>query len=169
MRGNRHRQVRQRLKCGEIGPFQLSRRVSTFGSRKWVSAVARPWPGMCFRTGKTPPCASPRSRPGRSSRPWPAPSVGAVADHRIGARNRQVRQRQAVHCDAEVEQVGGDQAGTQARGLQAQAPDRGRTAGRTPRRAVKPANAVVPAAPPGRLPGRSGPGHPHRRGNAATP
>ena len=27
----------------------------TTGSRSWLSAGARPWPGMCFTTGSTPP------------------------------------------------------------------------------------------------------------------
>ena len=37
-------------------------------------------------------------------------SIGPVADHGIGAGDRHVRQRQAIDGDAEVDQVGRDQA-----------------------------------------------------------
>jgi len=44
--------------------------ASTTGRVSWLSTAARPWPGMCFRTGSTPPVISPvatgtgRSAPG---------------------------------------------------------------------------------------------------------
>src|SRR5581483_5761361 len=36
-----------------------SRSAVTTGRSKWLSAVARPWPGTCFMTGKTPPAMKP--------------------------------------------------------------------------------------------------------------
>ena len=33
--------------------------ASTTGRSKWLSTVARPWPGMCLITGATPPAISP--------------------------------------------------------------------------------------------------------------
>ncbi len=35
--------------------------VVTRGVSKWLSAVARPWPGMCLITGATPPASMPSS------------------------------------------------------------------------------------------------------------
>ena len=32
--------------------FKVSISVSTIGSSKWLSAIALPWPGICFITGK---------------------------------------------------------------------------------------------------------------------
>src|SRR5580704_12442659 len=37
----------------------VARSAVTTGSRLWLSAVARPWPGMCLSTGRTPPSAKP--------------------------------------------------------------------------------------------------------------
>src|SRR5580692_3135608 len=37
----------------------VARSVATTGSRLWLSAVARPWPGICLSTGSTPPSARP--------------------------------------------------------------------------------------------------------------
>ena len=85
------------LKRGEIGPFQLAFGVSTTGSLKWVSAVARPWPGMCLRTGKMPPCSRPSVTARGDGRDLVRlGSIGAVADHGVGAGDRHVRQRQAI-------------------------------------------------------------------------
>src|SRR5215813_6962690 len=39
--------------------LRVSRSVSTMGSAPWLSAVARPCPGMCLRTGRTPPARRP--------------------------------------------------------------------------------------------------------------
>ena len=33
--------------------------VATTGRSRWLSAVARPWPGMCLMTGTTPPAINP--------------------------------------------------------------------------------------------------------------
>ena len=42
-------------------------------------------------------------------------AIGAVADHRIGAGNRHVGDRQAIDVDAERRKIGGDQAGAKPR------------------------------------------------------
>src|SRR5215468_8004293 len=39
--------------------LRVSRSVSTMGSAPWLSAVARPCPGMCLSTGRTPPARRP--------------------------------------------------------------------------------------------------------------
>ncbi len=36
-----------------------ARLARTVGSSRWLSVSARPWPGMCFITGSTPPAARP--------------------------------------------------------------------------------------------------------------
>ena len=90
--------------------FQLVSEASTTGSLKWLSAVARPWPGMCLSTGSTPPCSSPsvtaaamaatlsgsvhrpaRRSPRRRRRPAHPPAAG----NRRSCRDRQDRRRSA--------------------------------------------------------------------------
>ena len=46
-------------------------------------------------------------------------AIGAVADHGVGALDRDIGQRQAVDGNAEVDQIGGDQARRQPRGFKA--------------------------------------------------
>src|ERR1700756_3780779 len=94
--------------------------VSTTGSRKWVSAVARPWPGICFRTGKIPPSSSPFVTAGDGGDLGRLGSIGPIADYYVGAGNRNVGERQAVHADAELTEIIGDQPGAQTRRLQPQ-------------------------------------------------
>src|SRR5450830_526543 len=38
---------------------RVARSVSMIGNLAWLSAVARPWPGRCLSTGRTPPACSP--------------------------------------------------------------------------------------------------------------
>ena len=40
-------------------------------------------------------------------------SIGPVTDHRVGPGHRDVRQRQAIHRNPEVDQIGRDQPRTQ--------------------------------------------------------
>ena len=49
-------------------------------------------------------------------------AVGAIPDHRVGAGDRDVRHRQAIHIDAEREQITGDQARPEPRGFEARRP-----------------------------------------------
>src|SRR6266436_738787 len=39
--------------------LSVSRSVSTMGSARWLSAAARPCPGICLSTGRTPPASKP--------------------------------------------------------------------------------------------------------------
>ena len=78
--------------------------------RRWLSACPRPWPGMCLSTGRMPPCSSPSAMARGDGRHSPGVvAIGAVADHRVGAGDRHVGQRQAIDGDAEGDEVGGDQ------------------------------------------------------------
>src|SRR6516162_1639440 len=43
--------------------LRVSRSVSTMGSAPWLSAVARPCPGICLSTGRTPPARRPSATP----------------------------------------------------------------------------------------------------------
>ena len=43
-------------------------------------------------------------------------AIGAVADHRIGARDRHVGERQAIDVDADAVEIAGDQPRAQAGG-----------------------------------------------------
>ena len=45
-------------------------------------------------------------------------AIGAIPDHRIGAGDRHIGERQAIHVDPERREVAGDQARAQARRLQ---------------------------------------------------
>ncbi len=93
------------------------RSVSTMGSSPWLSAVARPCPGMCLSTGRTPPA----SRPSATARATAATlsgvlAVGAVADDGIGTGDRHIGDRQTVDVDPDRHEIGGDQAGPEMRG-----------------------------------------------------
>ena len=98
----------------------VARSVSTTGSSPWLSAVARPWPGRCLSTGSTPPAISPSATAARQRRDLARRvAIGAVADHGVGAGNRQVGNRQAIHVDADGSEVGGDQASAEMGGCDA--------------------------------------------------
>ena len=94
----------------------VARSVSTTGSFWWLSAVARPWPGMCLSTGKTPPSARPSAMAPSDGRDLVRRrAIGAVADHPVGAGDRHVGERQAIDIDAERGEVGRDQPGAEPR------------------------------------------------------
>ena len=60
-----------------------ARGASTTGSSRWLSARARPWPGMCLITGSTPPVEKPSAAARRDRRDAArVGAVGAVADRR---------------------------------------------------------------------------------------
>ena len=85
---------------------RVARSVSTTGSLWWLSAVARPCPGRCLSTGRTPPAISPcGDRAGDGGDFARRAAVGAVADDRIAAGDRHVRDRQAVDVDAQSRKI----------------------------------------------------------------
>ena len=57
----------------------------------------------------------------RSPRPCRRVAVGAVADHRVGAGDRHVGERQAIDVDADRREIGGDQARAETGRLQSAA------------------------------------------------
>ena len=154
------------MKAAKSVSSRVLRSVATTGSRAWLSAVARPWPGMCLTTGSTPPACSPAATAAAMRGDLVRGiAIGAGTDHRVGAGDRNVGDRQAIHGDAERRQIAGDQPARQAARPRRRAPDcagRGRHRRRRPDR---PANAAVPAAAPARLPDRSGPERLHGRGH----
>ncbi len=84
--------------------------VSTVGSSKCVSEKARPWPGMCFMTGSTPPEKQAFNRgTAEGSYGFRILAVGAQTDDVAGALDRHIEHRQAVGGDAEAQEIEGVQ------------------------------------------------------------
>ena len=143
---------------------------SPAAASRWLSAPARPWPGICFITGSTPPSIRPSI--------WALPRVdhgggiggkGAVADHVMGARNRHVQHRQAIDIDPQAGEVMGDQAGIEIDGLAGRfGIDGMKRAEAGGRRTRMPVRRLQPGHP-ARLPGRSGLGRLCRRPCRAIP
>ena len=132
MRQNRWLRVRLATAC-------------TTGRLRWLSALARPWPGMCLSTGSTPPSSSPSATAAAMRRDLVRRlAVGAVADHAVGAAHRHVGQRQAIDVDAERLEIGRDQPRAEPGRPQALSPCRARRARHRPRRADRPASAAGP-------------------------
>ena len=151
---HRHRQVGERAEGREILRVQALQvgprpRAGPCGCR----SAARPWPGMCFITGSTPPAI----RPSATARPIAATrlgavAVGAVADHVVGAGHRHVEDGRAIDVDADARQVMRHQPGAEPRHRRGRAVEAAEAYGPPDR----PANAAAPCAAPGRPPGRSG-------------
>ncbi len=82
----------------------------TTGSFWWLSAVARPWPGMCLTTGRTPPSGQAlrerTSKRGDLFRFVPKARSPITA---VGAGDRHVGDRHAIDVDADVRKIGRDQ------------------------------------------------------------
>ena len=137
---------------------------------RWLSAWARPWPGMCLITGRTPPAISP-SAAARPSAPTSSAvsAVGAVADDVVGAGLRHVQHRRAVDVDADGGEVVGDQPRAQPGDLAPQQRIVGRPARHRRGPADSGASAAAPAAARARPPGRSAPARPARRRSRAGP
>ena len=151
-------------KASKSLPSRVSRSVSTTGSARWLSAVARPWPGRCLTTGRTPPFSSPSAAAACKCRDLSGRvAVGTVADHRIGCGNRHIGDRQAIHVDPDRAQIGRHQPrakrgrGKRLRPVHLIQPRRKR------RPADRPANAAARAAARARLPDRPAPAHRVRR------
>ena len=63
-----------------------SRLAATTGSSRWLSARARPWPGMCLTTGRTPPGEQALAeRAAERGDALGRTREGARADHRMGS------------------------------------------------------------------------------------
>ena len=93
-----------------------SRVAVTTGRSKWLSAMARPCPGMCLMTGSTPPGHQAfRHRRAQRSHILRRRRIGPIADDAVAAGSRHVEQRGAVGVDADGAQVGGRQPGRRAR------------------------------------------------------
>ncbi len=86
-----------------------ARDASTTGSSRWLSARARPCPGICFITGATPPAINPSAaaRPSTATCARRA-AIGAITDDRVQAFRRGVEDRQAIGVDADLSQIVGD-------------------------------------------------------------
>ena len=80
--------------------------------------------------------------------------IGAVADDRVGAGDRHIRDRQAIHVDADARRDR-QQSGERRDGRPScRSRHRGRRCGHKRHRADRPANAAGRGAERGRLPGR---------------
>ena len=152
-------------------PPSVARSALDHRQRGWLSAVARPCPGMCLSTGSTPPVEQPfgdgradrrdlgrrrRRRRGRRS-PGRPRSTGTSASG---------RQSTSMPSAAEIvrDQPGAELRGRKPRGAVAVV-ERAVEA----RRADSSASAAARAAAPGRPPGRSAPGRCGRRVRATPP
>ena len=80
-------------------------------------------------------------------------SIGAVADHRVGAGYRNIRQRKAIDVDAEDAKICRDQMAAEPGSRQASGRLPVEQARHRRRRAGIPANVAARGAAPGRLPG----------------
>ena len=143
---------------------RVARSVSTTGSWWWLSAAGA---AMARQVLEHRQDAAGHAAPARSRRRWRRPcrlgAIGAVADHRVAAGDRNVGDRQAVDVDAKSAQVCRDQMAGQAEQRPGRADARGRRARHSARRADRPANAAARAAAPGRLPGPPARALPSRR------
>ena len=73
---------------------------------------------MCFSIGSTPPSISPsQTARARCCDPVGIAAISAVADHQVGAGNRQIEHRHAVDGDAEPREIVGDQPSAEPRRL----------------------------------------------------
>ncbi len=161
MRGHPQRQARRAAGTprNRSPPASRGRRRPP-AAAAWLSAVARPWPGMCLSTGSTPPSIRPSATaPAIAATLLGRVAIGAVADHRVGAGDRHVGERQAIDVDAERAQDRWRSAARRAARPQARPRGRGRRAGRRRRPADRPASAAARAAARGRPPGRPAPAH----------
>ena len=146
---------------------RVARSVSTTGRRRWLSAVARPWPGRCFSTGRTPPAISPCGLRARERRDLlRRRAEGTVADH---ARRRRQPARRPPECNRHRCRPRADPAAISRPPSRAASSPVRRvaldTARHRPHPADRPANAAARAAAPGRLPDRPEPAH---RGRARS-
>src|ERR1700704_3169321 len=90
------------LRNGTKSTASSSCRVAvTTGRSKWLSAVARPCPGICLMTGSTPPPRHGGTHPRYVLLPL---RVGPVADDAMAAGRRHVHQWGAVRVDADCAQ-----------------------------------------------------------------
>ena len=110
MCGHRHRQVRQRLEGGKIGPIEL---IPACIHRRQPKMAVRCGPAMAGNVLEDRQHAallqSLGNGAGDRSDLARLSSIGPVANNRVGSGNRHVRQRQAIDGDSEVDQVGCDQ------------------------------------------------------------
>ena len=110
MCGHAERQAGKRLKGRKIGRFQGG--PVGIDHRQFVVAVGgRPaMPRQVLEHRQDPAGHEPlRDRPGDGCDLAGLGSIGAVADHRVAAGYRHIRQRQAIHIDADALEVGRDQ------------------------------------------------------------
>ena len=108
----RHKRGTARSRCAPAPP----RGAVTTGSSRWLSLVARPWPGMCLITGSTPPAMWPSAtaRPSADTCSRVG-AIGAVADDVVAAGRRHVEHRRAVGVDAGGAQLRRRQLGGEPR------------------------------------------------------
>ena len=108
----------------------VSRSALTTGSLLWLSAVARPWPGICLSTGRTPPSCKPSAIAASKRR-----HLVRRRCHRRGRRSPDRRRttgtsasgRQSTSMPS-AREIGGDQSRAEPRRRKACRLDRGRTA-----------------------------------------
>ena len=128
----------------------------TRGSARWLSAVARPWPGMCLMQPATPPSCKPSSAARASDRG--ALRIGgerAVADDLVRSFDRHIEHRREIAVDADVLQFVRDESMAELRGVVAVIIV---AIEQTCRTRQRPATSAIPApsnARRVRLPGRS--------------
>ena len=77
MGGHRHGRVGKGRKGQEVNPLQFSALALTTGRAWWLSTSARPWPGMCFITGSTPPSMRPAMWARASAITFQGEAIGA--------------------------------------------------------------------------------------------
>ena len=114
MCSHRHRQVRERLERRKIGPHQLiPRRIN--GRQTAMGIRGRPTvTGNVLEDRQHAAVRqSVGNRPRDGRHLGRLGSVGAIADHRIRPGHRHVGERQAIHGNAELGQIRGDQTGAE--------------------------------------------------------
>ncbi len=129
----------------------VARSACTTGSLRWLSALARPWPGMCLSTGSTPPSARP-SAIARGNAPRPSPAYR----HRRGRRSPGRRRCTGTSASGRQSTLmpsgsrsDGDQPGAQSGRGEAQRRIAVVELPHRPRPADRPASAAGRAAAPG--------------------
>ena len=129
--------------------------ASMRGRARWLSAVARPWPGTCLMTGSTPPARQPADdRPPQGDHRLGIGAVGAVADDLMRSFLRHVENRHGVDGDAQIVKLLGGQSRPGEGGARRHLRDRSRTTAHNGARAACSANRAAAGAAPGPLPDR---------------
>ena len=140
-RGDRAHRTRHARSCRAAGrPGRRRRRnrwlrstssgASTRGRARWLSHAARPWPGMCFSTGSTPPVQqAPVPERGRRRSRCRGRCRSSGCAGRVSVGPRDVGSGHAVASMPDRAQLLGDQPIAQVHGARGAFPARGSASG----------------------------------------